>query len=69
MMVVGIQPGRKLLWTSSKYSFGNFPGVRSIKADVSELCVGSIVEGIPPEHWRSFGDSVQRGGGKISVLK
>ena len=29
----------------SKYSFGNFPGVRSIKADVSELCVGSIVLG------------------------
>ena len=26
-------------------SFGNFPGVRSIKADVSELNVGSIVLG------------------------
>ena len=26
-------------------SFGNFPGVRSIKADVSELKVGSIVLG------------------------
>ena len=29
----------------SKYSFGNFPGIRSIYADVSELCVGSIVLG------------------------
>ena len=29
----------------SKYSFGNFPGVRSINADVSELCVGSIFKG------------------------
>ena len=26
-------------------SFGNFPGVRSIKADVSELNVGSVVLG------------------------
>ena len=26
-------------------SFGNFPGVRSIKADVSEINVGSIVLG------------------------
>ena len=26
-------------------SFGNFPGVQSIKADVSELKVGSIVLG------------------------
>jgi hypothetical protein len=32
-------------YTGSLCSFGNFPGVWSLKADVSELNVGSIVLG------------------------
>jgi hypothetical protein len=42
-------PRSYILWKThlicSLCSFGNFPGVRSIKADVSELNVGSIILG------------------------